>query len=135
MAGCGDPPEGTPDGVPGGEDVYRSVVFDESVGRGARVPEFPAPERMGTAARAVRTRRLRGSVSRQAFALILLIALAFGTAVYMGIRHPYQDPDPLPAPELSITLVPLAPPRARQVPGGGEDRPHVTLAEPATPGA
>lgn len=110
MAGRGDPPEGTPEGVPG-DDEYRSVVFDESFVRAARIQEFSATERMGTDARAVRTRkvRMRGSVSRQAFALLLVIALAFGAALYMGIRHPYQDPAPSPGTELTMTLIPLAP--------------------------
>ena len=31
-------------------------------------------------------------LSRQALILVLLIALAFGTAIYMGVRHPYQTP-------------------------------------------
>src|SRR5690242_13212382 len=97
MTGRGDPPEGTPDGVPGGgEDEYRSVVFDESFVRAARLQELSAQERMGEHAQAVRSRHAwaRAGASRQAIALILLIAVAFATAVYMGVRHPYRAPQP-----------------------------------------
>lgn len=111
MAGRGDPPEDAPEGAPGGDDEYRSVVFDESFVRAARIQELSATERMRSDARAVRRRRgwPRGSVSRQAFALLLLIALAFGTAVYLGIRHPYRDQQENTATPLDITLIPLAP--------------------------
>ncbi|MBV9026393.1 MAG: hypothetical protein JO362_21960 [Streptomycetaceae bacterium] len=111
MAGRGDPPEGTPQGVPGsGDDEYGSVVFDDSFVRAARIQEYSARERMGVAARAVRTRRpwSRGA-HRQVFFLVLLIVLAFCTAVYMGVRHPYQAPMPPQAQALRITLIPLAP--------------------------
>ncbi|MFI9234335.1 SCO2583 family membrane protein [Streptomyces rimosus] len=119
MAGAGDPPEGTPEGAAGGgEDEYRSVVFDESFVRAARLQEYSARERMGDHARAVRTRhawaRLGGA--RQAVILALLIVLAFGTAIYMGIRHPYRPPEPMAAEPLRSTVVPLAP--AGAVPGG-----------------
>ncbi|MCQ4081931.1 hypothetical protein NGB36_15260 [Streptomyces sp. RB6PN25] len=112
MAGRGDPPEGTPQGVPGGgDDEYGSVVFDESFVRAARIQEYSARERMGDAARAVRTRHpwSRGGAQRQVFVLLLLIVLAFGTAVYMGVRHPYRPPLPPQAQPLRITLIPLAP--------------------------
>ena len=69
MAGRGDPPEGTPEGAPGGgEDEYRSVVFDESFVRAARLQEFSAQERMADHARAVRSRppAARAGASRQA---------------------------------------------------------------------
>ncbi|GAU70001.1 hypothetical protein SSP35_15_01560 [Streptomyces sp. NBRC 110611] len=123
MAGPGDPPEGTPNGAPGGgEDEYRSVVFDESFVRAARLQEFSADERLGEHhAPAVRTRhawaRLGGS--RQAVLLVLLIVLAFGTAVYMGIRHPYKAPEPAGTQPLRSAVVPLAP--AGAVPGGTPD--------------
>jgi hypothetical protein len=119
MAGRGDPPEGVPEAFSGGDDEYRSVVFDESFVRAARIQEFSATERMRSDARAVRRRRgfLRGSVSRQAFALLLLIALAFGTAVYMGIRHPYRDSRRGNPTEVAMTLIPLAP--ARSASAGG----------------
>lgn len=69
-------------------------------------------------ARAVRTRhawaRLGGA--RQAALLALLIVIAFGTAIYMGVRHPYRPPEPMAAEPLRSTVVPLAPDGA--VPGG-----------------
>ncbi|MFF3246863.1 hypothetical protein ACFYWY_24710 [Streptomyces sp. NPDC002870] len=119
MAGRGDPPEGTPEGLPGGgEDEYRSVVFDESFVRAARLQEFSAQERMGEHARAVRSLPAwsRGSGSKQMLVLILLVALAFGTAIYLGIRHPYQAPVAKHAEPLRITVIPLAP--QGPVPGG-----------------
>lgn len=112
MGGPGDPPEGTPEGGPGGgEDEYRSVVFDESFVRAARLQEYSAQERMADHAPAVRRRpsRHRG-LSRQALVLVLLIAVAFGTAIYMGVRHPYgsaaarRTVDPL-----RMTVIPLVP--------------------------
>lgn len=95
MAGRGDPPEGTPEGLPGGEDEYRSVVFDEAFVRAAHLQEFSARERMGEYAQAVRSRPSAWegrSSSRQAILLVLLILLAFGTAIYLGVRNPYQPP-------------------------------------------
>ncbi|MCX4620128.1 SCO2583 family membrane protein [Streptomyces albogriseolus] len=118
-----DPPEGTPEGVPrGGDDEYRSVVFDETFVRAARLQEFSAQERITDHTPAVR--RLpaarRSGLSRQALVLVLLIAVAFGTAVYMGVRHPYRTPAAeRPAEPLRMTVVPLAPegpvPGARDV--------------------
>ncbi|MCM1968538.1 MULTISPECIES: hypothetical protein [Streptomyces] len=119
MGGPGDPPEGTPEGGPGGgEDEYRSVVFDESFVRAARLQEFSAQERIDDHAPAVRRRPplRRGGLSRQALILVLLIAVAFGTAIYMGVRHPYQSPAGTPAAEpLRMTVIPLAP--SGKVPG------------------
>ncbi|GES29497.1 hypothetical protein AB0G60_07140 [Streptomyces angustmyceticus] len=119
MTGPGDPPEGTPNGAPGGgEDEYRSVVFDESFVRAARLQEFSADERLGEHhSPAVRTRHawMRLGGSRQAVLLVLLIVLAFGTAVYMGIRHPYKTPETVRAQPLRSAVVPLAP--AGAVPG------------------
>ncbi|MGP4000420.1 SCO2583 family membrane protein [Streptomyces sp. 8N706] len=112
MAGPGEPPEGTPEGVPGGgEDEYRSVVFDESFVRAARLQEFSAQERLDDHSPAVRSRRpwSRTGGSRQALILVVMIALAFATAIYMGIRHPYQQPAVQNAEPLRITLIPLAP--------------------------
>uniref|UniRef100_UPI003F7F4C3F SCO2583/SCO2584 N-terminal domain-containing protein n=1 Tax=Streptomyces flavofungini TaxID=68200 RepID=UPI003F7F4C3F len=93
MGGPGDPPAGTPEGAPGGgEDEYRSVVFDESFVRAARLQEYSARERMIDHARAVRRRPamarpgLRRGLSRQAMILVVLITVAFGTAIYMGVR-------------------------------------------------
>ncbi|WP_151481552.1 SCO2583 family membrane protein [Streptomyces albicerus] len=117
MGGPGDPPEGTPEGAPGGgEDEYRSVVFDESFVRAARLQEFSAQERIADHAPAVRRRPpLRRGLSRQALILVLLIAVAFGTAIYMGVRHPYQTPAEKHPEPLRMTVIPLAPQSA--VPG------------------
>jgi hypothetical protein len=42
--------------------------------------------------------------------LVLLIAIAFGTAIYMGVRHPYQTPTAQESAEpLRMTVIPLAP--------------------------
>ncbi|WP_189702697.1 SCO2583 family membrane protein [Streptomyces anandii] len=118
MGGPGDPPEGTPEGAPGGaEDEYRSVVFDESFVRAARLQEYSAHERMTDHTPAVRRRPPphRG-LSRQALILVVLIALAFGTAVYMGVRNPYRAPEARPPVEpLRATVVPLVP--TGKVPG------------------
>lgn len=112
MADRGDPPEGPPEnGASGSEDEYRSLVFDESFVRAARLQEFSAQERMGEHARAVRSlpgRAVRNG-SRAALALAVLIALAFGAAVFMGFRHPYQNPVTRRAEPLRMTVVPLAP--------------------------
>ncbi|MGW2176617.1 SCO2583 family membrane protein [Streptomyces sp. NPDC001732] len=119
MAGHGKPPEGPPENpAGGGEDEYRSLVFDESFVRAARLQEFSAQERLTDHAPAVRSlpsRRFRAG-SRAVVALILLITLAFGTAVYMGLRHPYQPPVGSRAEPMRSTVVPLAPLGA--VPGG-----------------
>ncbi|MFC9288355.1 hypothetical protein [Streptomyces sp. NPDC057052] len=113
MGGPGEPPEGAPEGTPGGgEDEYRSVVFDESFVRAARLQEYSAEERIADHAPAVRRRPpvRRTGLPRQALALVLLIALAFGTAIYMGVRHPYQNPAARRAVEpLRMTVIPLAP--------------------------
>ncbi|WP_112465529.1 SCO2583 family membrane protein [Streptomyces triticisoli] len=112
MGGPGDPPEGTPEGAPGGaEDEYRSVVFDESFVRAARLQEYSAQERMTEHTPAVRRRPpLRRGLPRQALILVLLITLAFGTAIYLGVRHPYQAAQAQqPVDPLRMTVVPLAP--------------------------
>lgn len=111
MSGSEFPPEGPPEGAPGGgEDEYRSVVFDESFVRAARIQEFSARERLDGAARAVRIRHVlpRGLV-RQAAALILLIVLSFAFAIYMGVRHPYRAAAPGPGERPRVTLIPLIP--------------------------
>jgi hypothetical protein len=111
MGGPGNPPEGTPEGAPGGgEDEYRSVVFDESFVRAARIQEFSAHERLSDHAPAVRRRpAARRGLSRQVLILVLLVALAFGTAIYMGIRHPYDTPAAKPTEPLRMTVIPLSP--------------------------
>ena len=119
MAGRGDPPEGTPEGLPGGgEDEYGSVVFDESFVRAARVKEFSAVERMGEHAPAVRTLPTWNAkrAPAQILVLFLLVVMAFGTAIYLGVRHPYQPAPARQAEPLRITVVPLAP--QGPVPGG-----------------
>ncbi|MFF7973237.1 hypothetical protein [Streptomyces sp. NPDC007905] len=121
MGGPGDPPEGTPEGGPGGaEDEYRSVVFDESFVRAARLQEYSAQERMADHAPAVRRRPpLRRGLTRQALILAMLIAVAFGTAVYMGVRHPYSSPQARRSVEaLRMTVIPLAP--QGKVPGAAD---------------
>ena len=130
MAGPGDPPEGTPEGVPGGgEDEYRSVVFDESFVRAARLQEFSAQERMGDHAprRTPPSRPCTGGLSRQVVVLVLLIALAFGTAIYMGVRHPYQAPRAGRVEPLRMTVIPLAP---RGAVPGAHDRDDLFAAQP-----
>ncbi|MER6979801.1 hypothetical protein [Streptomyces carpinensis] len=112
MGGPGDPPEGTPEGAPGGaEDEYRSVVFDESFVRAARLQEYSARERMTDHTPAVRRRpQLHRGLPRQAMALVLLIALAFGTAVYMSVRSPTRPAQiQQTAVPLRTAVVPLAP--------------------------
>ncbi|MFE3560005.1 hypothetical protein ACFXKW_34880 [Streptomyces sp. NPDC059193] len=133
MAVPGDPPNGTPEGIGGGDDEFRSeelrsVVFDEDFVRAARLQEFSAQERMGLHARAVRSRSMwssggsgprtstPGRGARQGMLLVLLIATAFACAVYMGLRNPYVPPPGGPAEPLSSTVIPLAP--AVAVPGG-----------------
>lgn len=134
MAVPGDPPNGTPEGIGGGDDElrpdeYRSVVFDEDFVRAARLQEFSAQERMGEHARAVRSRSIwsgggspgggtgtPGRGARQGMLLVLLIATAFAVAVYLGVRNPYEPPAGGEAEPLSSTVVPLTPSSA--VPGG-----------------
>ncbi|MFE1195759.1 hypothetical protein ACFW6E_23715 [Streptomyces olivaceoviridis] len=133
MGGPGDPPEGTPEGGPGGaEDEYRSVVFDESFVRAARLQEFSAEERMADHAPAVRRRPpLHRGLTRQALVLVLLIAVAFATAIYMGVRHPYGSPQTRRAVEsLRMTVIPLAP--QGKVPGT-TDPERLYARSPAAP--
>ncbi|MCX5382473.1 hypothetical protein [Streptomyces sp. NBC_00083] len=123
MAGRGVPPEGTPEGLPGGgDDEYRSVVFDESFVRAARLQELSAQERLRDHAQAVRSRpgwSLRAS-SKPAIALVLLLLIAFSTAIYMGVRHPYVPPATSHPDATQLTVVPLAP--QGPVPGGDAEQ-------------
>lgn len=88
-------------------------------------------ERMGEHARAVRSvptwsgRR----ASKQILLLVLLVAIAFGTVVYLGIRNPYQPSLPKRAEPLHSTVIPLAP--QGPVPGGapGEIYAHSPAAQ------
>ncbi|MGW2254047.1 SCO2583 family membrane protein [Kitasatospora sp. NPDC001660] len=108
-----EPPEGTPDGGSGSEDEYRSVVFDESFVRAARIQELSARERLaGSFGRATRPKvRLGplGSVPRQALALLLLILLAFAAAVYFGVSSPKGTAARPEGSQLSVSLVALSP--------------------------
>jgi hypothetical protein len=52
---------------------------------------------------------VRRGLSRQALVLVLLITAAFGTAIYMGVRHPYQSPAAQLTEPLRMTVIPLAP--------------------------
>ncbi|RBL84414.1 hypothetical protein DDE05_24000, partial [Streptomyces cavourensis] len=117
MTGRSEPPNGPPENPEGGEDEYGSLVFDESFIRSARMQEFSAQERMGEPARAVRTLpepvAPAGHGSRAAIVLVVLIALAFATAVYIGFRNPYPQPVTRRAEPLRTTVVPLAPRGAR----------------------
>ncbi|MDI3408558.1 SCO2583 family membrane protein [Streptomyces cavernicola] len=138
MAGPGDPPEGTPEGTPegvpgGGEEEYRSVVFDESFVRAARLQEFSASERVGEHAPAVRRRPTAAAaaahrLSRQALILVLLIVVAFATAIFMGVRNPAPPPRHRPADPLRTTVVPLAP---RGVVPGAQDAAALFARSPA----
>ncbi|MGP3636921.1 SCO2583 family membrane protein [Streptomyces sp. 24-1644] len=118
MTGRGEPPEDPPENPAGGEDEYRSLVFDESFVRAARLQEFSAQERMGDHAHAVRSLpgRAAHNGSKAVIALVVLIALAFATAVYIGFRHPYPPPTVRHAQPLKSTVVPLTPQDA--VPSG-----------------
>ncbi|OIJ90876.1 hypothetical protein [Streptomyces colonosanans] len=117
MGGLGDPPEGASAGAPGGgEDEYRSVVFDESFVRAARLQEYSARERIADHAPAVRRRpALRRGLPRQALILVVLMAVAFGTAIYMSLRHSDEASTVRSVEPLRMTVIPLAPRSA--VPG------------------
>ncbi len=97
-------------------------MFDESFVRAARLQEYSAHERMTDHAPAVRRRVPRHRLlTRQALALVVLLAIAFGTALYLGVRHPYGSPQARrsDAP-LRTTVVPLAP--RGEVPGAADAR-------------
>ncbi|MFJ6616050.1 hypothetical protein ACIQOW_00490 [Kitasatospora sp. NPDC091335] len=108
-----EPPEGTPGDGSGNEDEFRSVVFDESFVRAARIQELSARERLaGTFGRATRARvRLGplGTVPRRALALLLLILLAFGAAVYFGVSSPMVTAVHPEGSQLTVSLVALSP--------------------------
>ncbi|MFE5211641.1 hypothetical protein [Streptomyces sp. NPDC056600] len=121
MGGPGEPPDGTPDGAAGGsEDEYRSVVFDESFVKAARLQEYSAQERLADHSPPVRTRPTGiHRLSRQALVLALLVMIAFVTAVYLGVRSPHLPSSARRvADPVRVTVVPLAPPQA--VPGAGD---------------
>ncbi|MBP2050608.1 hypothetical protein J2Z21_003547 [Streptomyces griseochromogenes] len=95
-------------------------MFDESFVRAARLQEYSAQERMADHAPAVRRRPpLHRGLTRQALILVLLIALAFGTAIYMGVRQPYSSPEARrTADPLRMSVIPLAP--QGKVPGAAD---------------
>ncbi|MHC0433379.1 SCO2583 family membrane protein [Streptomyces sp. O3] len=122
MTGPGDPPEGTPEGVPGGgEEEYRSTVFDESFVRAARLQEFSARERLTEHAPAVRRlagrsgRTVGGLLRVQFLILAVLVAAAFAAAFFMGLRQSEPRAVARPVGPLRMTVVPLVP--TGQVPG------------------
>jgi hypothetical protein len=131
MGGPGEPPDGTPDGAAGGsEDEYRSVVFDESFVKAARLQEYSAQERLTDHSPPVRARPSGiHRLSRQALILALLVTVAFVTAVYLGMRTPYQPPtahrDTTP---VRVAVIPLAP---REAVPGAADADRLYEASPA----
>lgn len=56
---------------------------------------------------------------RQALVLLLVVVLAFGTAIYLGVRSPYRPATDGAVEPLRTTVIPLAP--AGKVPGGTPD--------------
>ncbi|MDH6138726.1 MULTISPECIES: hypothetical protein [Kitasatospora] len=112
MGDPGEPPEGVPEGGSGSDDEYRSVVFDESFVRAARITELSAMERLGGAPRGIRHKtgfgRL-GSLPRQALILLLLIVVAFGAAVYFGLTAPHRDTAGAGGSQLTNQLTALTP--------------------------
>lgn len=116
MAGREKPPGGPLGGAAGGgDDEYRSVVFDESFVEAARLQEFSAKERMADEEHAAVRSRPPGdtpglrAAPRHGLILFLLIVVAFGTAVYMGVHNPLPDPAPAAAQPARMSTVPLAP--------------------------
>ncbi|MFD9127931.1 hypothetical protein, partial [Kitasatospora sp. NPDC059571] len=107
-----EPPEGAPDGGSGNDDEFRSVVFDESFVRAARIQELSARERLGGGYRATRPRiglGPFGSLPRQAVALLLVVVLAFAAAVYFGISSPHRQAAPPSGNQLTSNAVALSP--------------------------
>ncbi|WP_405013352.1 hypothetical protein [Kitasatospora sp. NBC_01539] len=107
-----EPPEGAPDGGSGSDDEFRSVVFDESFVRAARIQELSARERLAGTDRAIRTRiglGPFGTLPRQAVALLLVVLLAFAAAVYFGVSAPHRQASPPFGHQLTTGLVALGP--------------------------
>ncbi|MFD7640896.1 hypothetical protein ACFV4P_09585 [Kitasatospora sp. NPDC059795] len=106
-----EPPEGTPDGG-SDDDEFRSVVFDESFVKAARIQELSAQERLaGAFGRATRTRGWGwfGSLPRQAVILLLLVVMAFAAAVYFGVSSPHGQIVPPSGTQLTAAVTPLSP--------------------------
>ncbi|MFD5562205.1 SCO2583 family membrane protein [Kitasatospora griseola] len=107
-----EPPEGTPEGG-SNDDEFRSVVFDESFVKAARIQELSAQERLaGAFGRATRRRGWGwfGSLPRQAVILLLLVTMAFAAAVYFGISSPHGQVVPPSGTQLTAAVTPLSPP-------------------------
>ncbi|MFI9784034.1 hypothetical protein ACIHEI_11105 [Kitasatospora sp. NPDC051984] len=106
-----EPPEGTPEGG-SNDDEFRSVVFDESFVKAARIQELSAQERLaGAFGRATRRRGWGwfGSLPRQAVILLLLVAMAFAAAVYFGVSSPHGQAVPPSGAQLTSVVTPLSP--------------------------
>ncbi|MFE9423383.1 hypothetical protein ACFYNO_10510 [Kitasatospora sp. NPDC006697] len=134
MGDPGEPPEGVPEGGSGSDDEYRSVVFDESFVKAARITELSAVERLGGGApRAVRHKLglgLLASLPRQALTLLLLIVLAFGAAVYFGVTGPQHQAGGPAGSQLTSQLTALTPP-AGTVPTVDPSSPFANLSAAA----
>ncbi|GAB2729699.1 SCO2583 family membrane protein [Kitasatospora kifunensis] len=134
MGDPGEPPEGVPEGGSGSDDEYRSVVFDESFVRAARITELSASERLsGGAAHAIRHRLGAGplgSLPRQALTLLLLLVLAFTAAVYFGVTSPQREAGSGAGTELTSELTVLTP-AAGIVPAVDQSSPFGSLAATA----
>ncbi|MFI9273800.1 hypothetical protein ACIGXM_24275 [Kitasatospora sp. NPDC052896] len=111
MGDPGEPPEGVPEGGSGSDDEYRSVVFDESFVRAARITELSAQERLGGGFSHPVRRRLGPltSLPRQALTLLLLIVVAFAAAVYFGVSAPRRDAGLAAGTQLTTGITALAP--------------------------
>ncbi|MFD8597409.1 hypothetical protein ACFV1L_20630 [Kitasatospora sp. NPDC059646] len=106
-----EPPEGTPEGG-SNDDEFRSVVFDESFVKAARIQELSAQERLaGAFGRATRIRGWGwfGSLPRQAVVLLLLVAIAFAAAVYFGVSSPRGQVAAPSGAQLTAAVTPLSP--------------------------
>ncbi|MGF1428155.1 hypothetical protein [Kitasatospora sp. LaBMicrA B282] len=133
MGDPGEPPEGAPEGGSGSDDEYRSVVFDESFIRAARITELSAEERLGGGARAIRHKLGVGpfsSLPRQALTLLLLIVLAFGAAVYFGVTSPQREPLGTGGSQLTAELTALSP-AGGTVPAADPSSPFASLTAAA----
>lgn len=107
-----EPPEGAPDGGSGNDDEFRSVVFDESFVRAARIQELSAQERLGGSSTVARPRvgfGVFGTLPRQAVALLLVVLMAFAAAVYFGVSAPHRDAAPPFGNQLTTALTALSP--------------------------
>jgi hypothetical protein len=116
MAGREKPPGGPPgQGPGGGDDEYRSVVFDESFVDAARLQEFSARERLedeehaAVQSRAPRPETGRRGAARSGLTLLMVIVLAYAFAVYMGVRNTAAPPPPAPAQPVRMATFPLTP--------------------------